>query len=316
MNCQEVRKFLFAFADGQISVQANCEVLDHLKMCPICSAVVDEHQAVHQAIRTSAERIPVPARLRDRVRMTLQLGRPVRRHEVPRRTVDGRLWRIVALAACITLVVTVAWQMLPSSTPGGLNPFGGRGQVSASDRSDTAQLVVVRHNRCSLDCDRQVHHNIELSYDPESVAQEIRDHFKGRLLAIAPDLSHHGYEFDSANYCCITRDKDCMAGHVMYVDPRFGTRLSLFSMSHWDDINPIGDENPPPDKDHPFVHSVPLCETNISIVAWHEGNATYVCCGPLTPEDMREMVDDIRVALADPERREKLAAAFNDNVKH
>ncbi|MCC7314685.1 MAG: zf-HC2 domain-containing protein, partial [Planctomycetes bacterium] len=36
MNCKSVQKFLHAFADGQLGVRANCEVLDHLKMCPSC----------------------------------------------------------------------------------------------------------------------------------------------------------------------------------------------------------------------------------------------------------------------------------------
>lgn len=42
MNCRNVKKFLYAFADGQLSVRANCEVLDHLKMCPACSRAVAE----------------------------------------------------------------------------------------------------------------------------------------------------------------------------------------------------------------------------------------------------------------------------------
>ncbi|MFQ5500895.1 MAG: anti-sigma factor family protein [Phycisphaerae bacterium] len=309
MNCQEVRKFLFAFADGQISVQANCEVLDHLKMCPICSAIVDEHQAVHQAIRTSAERIHVPSRLGDRIRLAIQLGRPVRRHEVPRRRMDGRLWRIIALAACITLVVTVAWQLIQSESSGGLNPLVPGGY--ASGRSDASQTVVVRHNRCDKRCENGTHHNIELSYDLESVAQEMQDHFEGELLAIAPDLSSYGFDFDSANYCCLSNESGCKAAHVMYVDLHYGTRLSIFSVPHWDEIDPPNG-GPTPDREHPFVHSVPLCETNISIVAWHEGKTTYVCCGPLTSEDMLKMADEIQVALDDPQHRAILAVAFID----
>ena len=49
MNCRKIRKYLFAFADGQLGVKANCEMLDHLKMCRKCSAIVDEHQAVRRA---------------------------------------------------------------------------------------------------------------------------------------------------------------------------------------------------------------------------------------------------------------------------
>ena len=50
MNCTGVRKFLYAFADGQLGVKSSCEVLDHLKMCPACSRLVDEHHSLRAAI--------------------------------------------------------------------------------------------------------------------------------------------------------------------------------------------------------------------------------------------------------------------------
>ena len=81
MNCNQSRKYLFAFADGQLSVQANCEVLDHLKMCTACSRIVDEHQAVREALRRSGERIVTPSGLARQVRRTLTGRVPAARRE-------------------------------------------------------------------------------------------------------------------------------------------------------------------------------------------------------------------------------------------
>ena len=57
MNCKSARKFLYAFADGQLDVTDNCEVLDHLKMCPGCGAVVAEHQSMRTVLTKYIERV-------------------------------------------------------------------------------------------------------------------------------------------------------------------------------------------------------------------------------------------------------------------
>ena len=56
-----------ARADSQLGIKDNCEVLDHLKMCPECSKVVDEHQAVRAAVGRSIVEVGVPGELRGRI---------------------------------------------------------------------------------------------------------------------------------------------------------------------------------------------------------------------------------------------------------
>lgn len=304
MNCNKARTYLFAFADSQLSVRANCEVLDHLKMCRACSAIVDEHQTIREALRATAGRIPIPPGLESRVRKAIQLGRPVASAEgvgsLPRR---GWLKRM-ALAAAVGLAVTAVWQFGP------WNESANRsGDISSMAPSKLASMILQRHNRCINNCDRGMHHNKQLPRDRTLLAKSIRDHFNGRLAAAVPDLSDKGFRFHSANFCCIPDTAGCVSGHVMYANEQNDTWLSFYSMPHWDDLaqDNLGTTL---QRDDPFVRSIPAGDQSDAIVAWHQGDATYVCCGRMEASEMRDMVQDIRLALQDPHRREILAAFF------
>ena len=47
MTCKTFRKYLYAFADGELETRENLEALEHLNMCPSCCRKV----AVQQALR-------------------------------------------------------------------------------------------------------------------------------------------------------------------------------------------------------------------------------------------------------------------------
>lgn len=304
MNCNKARKYLFAFADSQLSVRANCEVLDHLKMCRTCSAIVDEHQTIREALRATAGRIPIPPGLESRVRKAIQLGRPVPSSEgagsLPRRPFIKRL----AMAAAVGLAVTAVWQFGPWN--GVARPSS---VVSSMAPSKLASMILQRHNRCIDNCDRGMHHNKQLPRDRTLLAKSISDHFNGQLATAVPDLSDRGFQFHSANFCCIPDTAGCVSGHVMYANEQGDAWLSFYSMPHWDEIakNDLGVA---PQRDAPFVYSIPAGDQSDAVVAWHQGNATYVCCGRMEASQMRAMVQDIRLALQDPHRREILAAFF------
>lgn len=304
MNCNKARKYLFAFADSQLSVRANCEVLDHLKMCRACSAIVDEHQTIREALSATAGRIPIPHGLESRVRKAIQLGRPVPRVEgagsLPRRPLLKRL----AMAAAVGLAVTAVWQFGPWK-----ESARSKGVVASMAPGKLASMILQRHNRCTDNCDRGMHHNKQLPRDRTLLAESISDHFNGRLAAAVPDLSDRGFRFHSANFCCIPDTAGCVSGHVMYANDENDTWLSFYSMPHWDDL-PQNDLGVAPQKDNPFSHDLPSGDQRDAVVAWHQGDATYVCCGRMEASQMRAMVQDIRLALKDPHRREILAAFF------
>src|SRR5262249_17742996 len=142
------RRYLYAFADGELPVKENCEVLDHLKMCPECTRVASEQQALRMALRRSMNRTPVPDGLADRMAAKLD-GQPK-----PAPVVGRRWWRIIvptAAAASLALAVTAAWMMRPVEEPkptvpiGGLQP--GRGDVALRDVIKIHEYCCERHNR-------------------------------------------------------------------------------------------------------------------------------------------------------------------------
>lgn len=50
MNCTEVRKYLYAFADGELDTQTNLDVLEHLNMCSSCTQKVNAQQKLKERV--------------------------------------------------------------------------------------------------------------------------------------------------------------------------------------------------------------------------------------------------------------------------
>ncbi len=294
MNCNQSRKYLFAFADGQLSVQANCEVLDHLKMCPTCSRIVDEHQAMREAVRRSGERIVTPPGLAKQVRRAIsgKLPAPHSDNSFVRRLRRGL--GLMGLAAAIALTTRAAWYWGPWSGASALPP---NVPPIEEDPAWIAAMDVVRlHNLCAHRCEQQRHHLENLPGDPRVLSDVLRGRLGGQFAVAVPDLSRHNLEFESANLCCPTEEADCLGAHVMYVDHRNGARFSIFSTAHWGEIDKISHIDPP-DFSAPFIQPVSPCD-DMTVLAWHENTATYILCGPFDPQTIRAIAADIH--LADP----------------
>lgn len=295
MSCQKVRKYLFAFADSQLSVQSNCEVLDHLKMCAACSTIVDAHQAVRAALVSSAEKIEPPAGIDQRVRLAIQTGKPVRCRE-PRRSLlnDNSFLRIVAMAACITLVVVVGWQFASETSPGEWNG-GVTGPVAMSPAAETTQVIVRCHNQCDGRCEHGEHQAAELPDSLDGLAVALSARLDGRLAVLAPDLSGYGFTFDSANLCRLDGESGPLAAHVVYVNTSYGTRFSIFSTPKWHRLDEpeTGEE---PTLEQPFIQTHDQCN-QMTVLGWDAGNTSYVFCGSMGAGVLRVMAQEIGVAM-------------------
>lgn len=305
MNCNKTRKFLLAFADGQLSVQANCEVLDHLKMCPACSEIVDEHQALRRIIAKSAEKVVVPAGLDAKVRHAIESAGVGRSRKPGAPVRSFRLARTLAAAACIVIVAAVSWQFFPSNSIPNSTPFlqAVEREFTVADR--VTQGVIIRHNQCVVKTsEHQSHQNKQLPGDRVMAARKIDEHFADSLATAAPDLSGYGYQFESANFCNPTGPSDAPAAHLMYVNYNYGNYLSVFTVPHWSEIDVEGTT---PDRDSPFIHSTRDCE-NISMLAWHEGEMTHIFVGKFDAEAMTEMIRDLKLTEGRAFNSEILAA--------
>ncbi len=294
MNCNQSRKYLFAFADGQLSVQVNCEVLDHLKMCPACGRIVDEHQAVREAIRRSGERVVAPPGLAKQVRRAIVEKLPAAGTESSLIRRLRRSLGLMGLAAGIALATSAAWYWGPWSTGADLPP--NLRPIEEDPAWIAAMRVVKLHNLCTHRCEQQRHHLEELPDDPQVLSIALRDRLGGRFAVALPDLSQHTLEFESANLCCPAEEGDCHGAHVMYVDRRNGARFSIFSTSHWAEIDELSHLDPP-DFGTPFIQPVSPCD-DMTVLAWHENAGTYILCGPVDPDTIRSLAADVQAGLS------------------
>ena len=302
MNCKSVQKFLYAFADGQLSVKANCEVLDHLKMCPACSRRVDEHQHLRKAIGRSVNSISAPPQLTARIEGSLRgKGRPLR---VPHG--GARTWRSAAvfIGVAAALVIAAGVYLLDfEPSPISKSPIQMAGP-SARGMSG-ARLVGDIHGRCTSR--GRGHHNPTIPENLVEVGRVIAGHFENRLAVSFPDLTPYGYQFESANYCGVDAAGSHEGGHVVYASPKSG-RVSFFVSPRTDQF----DAMPGTDGDDGSYRQFELPggagARDLAVLAWHRGATTYVACGEVDVNKLRLMVGAIRTAMGDFE--ERLTFAF------
>jgi len=299
MNCKTARRYLYAFADGELPVKDNCEVLDHLKMCPECTRVASEQQALRTALRRAMNRTPVPEGLADRMAAKLD------RRPEPAPVVGRRWWRLgvpMAAAASVAFAVTAVWMMRPveEQKPGVPIPGvqTGGGDVALRDVIKIHEYCCERHNR---------HQNKQLPDGLKGLAKAMEAHFNNLLDVLAPDFDSSGYAFESANYCGFTKNK---GAHLIYVTKgETPKRLSFFSVPRWSSIDACGYYQGVGDS---FLRRfrAPHAKPRYAIVAWHDNQTTYVCCAELSAvsvDQMAKMVEPVRTAMRTRSERLELA---------
>ncbi len=114
MDCPGTRQLLHAYVDGELDLVHQMEIEAHLKSCPVCAAVCEEHRALQSALRGGSLRYQVPTQLEARVRATVGAARTRTPREMPRRVAPGSPLRWLAAAAAIALTVFLGWKVLPS----------------------------------------------------------------------------------------------------------------------------------------------------------------------------------------------------------
>ena len=131
MSCDEVRDLLHAYADGELDLVRSLEIERHLEACAACAQACADLRAVSAALKTASLRFEPPKGLRERVRSSVR--RASRTRVVPL----AALWRGVAAAAALLLVVLAGWAIL-------------RGSGTRSVRDLPSEQVVASHVRSLL----------------------------------------------------------------------------------------------------------------------------------------------------------------------
>jgi anti-sigma factor RsiW len=302
MTCQSARKFLHAFADGQMSVKASCELLDHLKMCPPCSAIVEEHQAMRQAVgRYIAAAAPASEPLESAIRAKLGLPPRLIRRKAPVLAPGGSAARRYLLAAAIVLAAGVAWWGL-SDKFGDRIDAGGSHRIAAGPRVDRVQPgtsaashAAEVHFRCLA---RGPDHQSPLLPNRLSeVEPALRSRLGDHVAVLAPDLSKYGYQFESVNLCSVTQGDASVGGHLVYVSADHSRRLSFFSVPRRDRLTEDGDRSRRNSEVPVFYAVAHVGGADLVLCAWHKDATTYLCAAQENPQQVERMVNAVRSDL-------------------
>jgi len=194
MNCDDARRLIAAYSDGELDLLRNLEVEEHLRSCESCIAARDNMRALQQAAQSAYFR--APGGLRESVLAALRESDPVQQNIPGRR--DSRSWLTagLALAAGVLLGFFVAQNLYRDS----------REQTLLADLTDS-------HVRSLIG----THLTDVISSDQHTV----RPWFEGKLDFAPPvvDLSGQGFPL--------------VGGRVEYIDGRSVAALVYERRKHF-----------------------------------------------------------------------------------
>ncbi|MEX2214024.1 MAG: hypothetical protein WD768_07850 [Phycisphaeraceae bacterium] len=216
MDDKEVRKYLEAFADGELDVEQNLRVLEHMSMNPQATRRAMHQQQLRQAVeRAMKECSPAaPSDLRAKIEaiasqandddaVTLKQMRAAK-HDRGILAVLRRWTPAIAAAVILVVTASIWFQMRQDAAQPGLPVY----QVDAR----TAGRIDRRHETCAAALDRlSKAHDFgkEVGILPEKVKEFLAMNEGVPVL----DLSSIGYEYAGAGQCGAAGGKSV---HVVY----------------------------------------------------------------------------------------------------
>lgn len=283
MDCKRFRKYVGAFADGELEVQQNLEVLDHLKMCPECVARVDEVAMLKKSLRKTFDDARAPAELSEKINAACDstvVPEPTRKvlRADERGSILFRFGFPLGMAAAFLLVFTIS-QSEPQSVPQLGTITVVKGRVVAD--------VLEQHRFC-VDARGLLHHNRALPRELEPLAKRLSKHLK--LNVLVPDLASRGFRLIGADYCGIRGRR---GAHVLYRSTDTAGLLSIFTTRFLPEIGT--GELPDPSELRFFVSS-----SEMPVVVWHQEHQTFAICGNLVADELLEIAKGVRLASMGP----------------
>jgi len=149
-TCETTQKRLYQYLDGELGMQENREVEEHLLRCPHCNAILQEQRRFLTVLGSGALRDKAPAALRARVVSRLERQRKPR-FFLLRPAMSWRLAGCTALALMAAVLLAVRFLPGKSGTPPFIQALarnhqaflqGGQGlSLTSSDPGDVARWV-------------------------------------------------------------------------------------------------------------------------------------------------------------------------------
>lgn len=106
MNCDDMRRLLDGYLDGELDPIRNLEIEDHVQECASCAQLLKSRQALSSAVSGSTLYYKAPERLRKQLQTSLRKAgkgpadRPL------------MIWRLAGIAAVLAVMVLVAWSLV------------------------------------------------------------------------------------------------------------------------------------------------------------------------------------------------------------
>ncbi|MCP5004518.1 MAG: hypothetical protein GY941_11365 [Planctomycetes bacterium] len=105
MNCNNVRKYFYAFTDNELNVDKNLEILEHLNICYGCSQKMERERLIHKRVRETVSQVKAPDYLE---RLIIERAdKPVGIFALFRKSwfIRNRIVMLSGIAAAVILVV-------------------------------------------------------------------------------------------------------------------------------------------------------------------------------------------------------------------
>ena len=289
MDCKRFRKYIGAFADGELDVKQNLDALEHLNMCPDCAARVSEVNSVRESLQRTYGHIEAPPHLREKVEAMVRDDQRTHTRLSSRTRQVIRLFVPLGAVASVLLVVAVWRPWTPKRAP----------ILMASDLS--AQLVAdarVQHDRCVWHRGAN-HHDPALPRDAKAIKAVLSRDLK--LAVAVPELQNIGYELVGVDRCGIGQRK---GSHALYHSGAPNGELSFFTVERTALL--ASDRVAAP----PAVERIAGSHDDLSIVGWNDGPQTYVVCAEVPEHVLAEIVGAIRVQLTQKDRASRTTLAM------
>jgi hypothetical protein len=106
MNCNDVRKYFYAFIDNELDVERNIEVLAHLDMCYECSQNIERERFIHKRVKETVCTVKAPASLEKTILKNVE-----RKSSFFTLLKENLLLksRLIPLAGIATAVILIIW---------------------------------------------------------------------------------------------------------------------------------------------------------------------------------------------------------------
>ena len=148
MNCEEAKKLMDGYLDGELDPIANQKIEEHLRECRNCDQAYKAHGSLIRAIGNGTPYYKAPAKLRERIQSSLReeiAKEPVRNvvEDFPplfptgqRRTVPSPIpWNWLALAAAIIFAAIITFNLMPRLQRPGSDQFLATQLIASHARS-------------------------------------------------------------------------------------------------------------------------------------------------------------------------------------